>query len=162
MNNIKSSILLKVVMALLAILIVFVAVFFAFKLFPSKPANTNTETTKSTQSKVDGAASFDSSEITISVNTSPVFPKGTEEGNINIICPISNKYDEKVEIYSEDNVLLYQSNFIKPGEEIGNVKLLKTLAKGEYKATAYFMAYTNDTHDYLGKAAAKISINVLN
>lgn len=102
------------------------------------------------------------SKFAISINTNPVFPTATEAGNLNIINAETNTYLMVVEIYTKDNQLVYKSGAIKPNQSIENAKLSKTLSKGEHEATAYFMAYTPDTQEYVGKAGAKVKINILN
>ncbi len=102
------------------------------------------------------------SKFAISINTNPVFPNASEEGNLNIINPSSNTFLTVVEIYTSDNRLVYKSGAIKPDQRIEKAKLSQSLDKGEYEATAYFLAYTPDTQEFVGKAGAKIKINILN
>ena len=57
---------------------------------------------------------------------------------------------------------IYASKYLKPGTYIENAKLQKVLEKGTYEAIAYFSAYDEETHEYIGRTGAQISITVQN
>ncbi len=106
---------------------------------------------------------LDRSKIAFSINTTPVFLNGTSKGNLLIENPGNNAKLLKVSIMidkTEEEV--YASKFLKPGTYIENVKLDKVLAKGNYDATAYFLAYDEDTGEYIGQTGAQIKIAVQN
>ena len=100
--------------------------------------------------------------INISMNTNPVFNDGQSEGNLMITNEEINRFMQVIEIYRDDtNKLIYKSNAIPVGTRIENDTLDVDLPAGEYECTAYFNAI-RDTGEYVGKAAAKITISVLN
>lgn len=106
---------------------------------------------------------LDESMIAFSINTTPVFPSGTSEGNLLIENPGNNAKLIKVTIQINDtSEEVYQSNFLKPGSYIQSAKLDKVLDKGTYEATAYFSAYTEDTAEYIGQTGAGITLLVEN
>ena len=57
---------------------------------------------------------------------------------------------------------IYASKYLKPGTYIENVKLDKVLEKGTYDATAYFLAYDEETTEYIGQTGAQITLTVQN
>lgn len=76
--------------------------------------------------------------ISINLNARPVFHDGESEGNLNIINSKKNLLYMLVEITLNDTgEVIYESGGIPPGYYIGNDKLSKVLAKGEYEATAH-------------------------
>lgn len=106
---------------------------------------------------------LDRSMIAFSINTSPVFLNGTSEGNLLIENPGNNAKLLRVSILiNETDEEIYASRYLKPGTYIENVKLDKVLEKGTYNATAYFLAYEEDSGEYIGQTGAQITITVQN
>ena len=106
---------------------------------------------------------LDKSLIAFSINTSPVFLNGTTEGNLLIENPGNNAKLLQVSIQMKDTEEeIYASKYLKPGTYIENAKLQKVLEKGTYEAIAYFSAYDEETHEYIGRTGAQISITVQN
>lgn len=106
---------------------------------------------------------LDNSMIAFSINTTPVFLSGTQEGNLLIENPGNNAKLLKVSIkLNGTDEEIYTSNLIKPGSYIENAKLDKILEKGTYEATAYFSAYTEDTGEYIGETGAGILLVIQN
>ena len=67
-----------------------------------------------------------------------------------------------VEIYIDaTQEMVYQSKAIPTGAYIENARLDKVLEPGEYPATAYFKAYREEDHSFIGQAGAAIKITVL-
>lgn len=106
---------------------------------------------------------LDRSMIAFSINTSPVFLNGTSEGNLLIENPGNNAKLLRVSILIDDTEEeVYASKYLKPGTYIENVKLDKVLEKGTYDATAYFLAYEEESGEYIGQTGAQITITVQN
>lgn len=106
---------------------------------------------------------LDRSVIAFSINTSPVFLNGLSEGNLLIENPGNNAKLLQVSIQMTDTEEeIYASKYLKPGTYIEKAKLQKVLEKGTYDATAYFSAYDEETHEYIGRTGAQISITVQN
>lgn len=105
---------------------------------------------------------LDEGMIAFSINTNPVFERGGSEGNLMLENPANNAKLLVVEIYLEDTQeLIYKSKAIPVGTYIENARLDKVLEPGQYAATAYFKAYREDDHSYIGQAGASIAITVL-
>lgn len=105
---------------------------------------------------------LDEGMIAFSINTSPVFATGGSEGNLMLENPANNAKLLVVEIYIDDTQeLVYQSKAIPTGAYIENARLDKVLEPGEYPATAYFKAYREEDHSFIGQAGAAIKITVL-
>ncbi len=105
---------------------------------------------------------LDESMISFSINTSPVFETGGSEGNLMLENPANNAKLLVVEIYINDTQeLIYESKALPAGSYIENVRLDKLLEPGSYEATAYFKAYRESDHSYIGQAGADITLSVL-
>ena len=105
---------------------------------------------------------LDEGMIAFSINTAPVFATGGSEGNLMLENPANNAKLLVVEIYVDDTQeLIYRSKAIPVGAYIENDMLDKVLEPGQYAATAYFKAYREDDHSYIGQAGAAIVITVL-
>ena len=105
---------------------------------------------------------LDEGMIAFSINSSPVFANGGAEGNLMLENPANNAKLLVVEILLNDTQeLIYQSKAIPTGAYIENARLDKVLEPGEYQATAYFKAYREDDHSFIGQAGAAIKITVL-
>ncbi len=105
---------------------------------------------------------LDEGMIAFSINTSPVFETGGSEGNLMLENPANNAKLLVVEIYiDKTQELVYKSKAIPVGSYIENARLDKVLEPGQYAATAYFKAYREDDHSFIGQAGAAISITVL-
>ncbi len=105
---------------------------------------------------------LDDSMIAYSINTNPVFESGRAEGNLLLENPANNAKLLKVEIVlDKNNEKIYSSKAIPAGSYIENARLKKVLDAGQYDATAYFKAYREDDHSYIGQVGAAIKINVL-
>lgn len=105
---------------------------------------------------------LDEGMIAFSINASPVFATGSSEGNLMLENPANNAKLLVVEIYIDaTQELVYQSKAIPTGAYIENARLDKVLEPGEYPATAYFKAYREEDHSFIGQAGAAIKITVL-
>lgn len=99
----------------------------------------------------------------ISINPAPVFPSGTEEGNLRIENVPANRYNMSVKItLDETGEVIYSSGLIEPNHHIEFDSLDVPLAKGKYSATAVFTAYEPENESVRGQAAAKIIIQIQN
>lgn len=105
---------------------------------------------------------LDESMIAFSINTSPVFENGGSEGNLMLENPANNAKLIVVELYlNETEELIYQTKALPAGSYIENARLDKLLEPGEYPATAYFKAYREDDHTYIGQVGATLTLYVL-
>ena len=105
---------------------------------------------------------LDESMISFSINTSPVFETGGAEGNLMLENPANNAKLLVVGIYIADTQeLIYQSKALPAGSYIENTRLDKLLEPGSYDATAYFKAYREADHSYIGQVGADLTLSVL-
>ena len=105
---------------------------------------------------------LDEGMIAFSINTSPVFATGGAEGELMLGNPANKAKLLVVEIYIDaTQEMVYQSKAIPTGAYIENARLDKVLEPGEYPATAYFKAYREEDHSFIGQAGAAIKITVL-
>ena len=106
---------------------------------------------------------LDNSMIAFSVNTNPVFNNGSAEGNLMIENPEHNAKLLVAEIrLNGTNELIYTSKAILPGSYIEKAKLNKSLEKGSYEAMVQFLAYSEDSNEFIGQTAAGIHITIAN
>lgn len=101
--------------------------------------------------------------MNVSMNPHPVFPNGNSAGTLRIENIEQNHYSYQVSITLDDTgEEIYQSGFLEPGYFIDEAKLETVLKKGEYPATARFLAYQEHDENPIGAAVLKISITVEN
>ncbi|MDO4553264.1 MAG: hypothetical protein Q4C22_06975 [Bacillota bacterium] len=97
----------------------------------------------------------------ISISSIITFADGGSQGAARIENIAANHYNMSVAItLDEGGETVYESGGIAPGQYIENISLSRDLPPGEYSATALFTAYTTDTLQQVGQAAAKITIIV--
>ena len=105
---------------------------------------------------------LDETMVAFSINSSPVFASGRAEGNLMLENPANNAKLLVVELYVDGTgELVYQSKAIPVGSYIENVRLDKVLGPGTYPATAYFKAYREDDHSFIGQVGAVVTLSVL-
>ena len=101
--------------------------------------------------------------ITFSINATPSLQTGDSEANLLIENPPDNGTRFTVTITRDDTgEEIYQSGYLDPEQYIDKTPLDVVLPKGEYPCTASFNSYRIKDSSYLGRAAAKITIYVLN
>jgi methionine-rich copper-binding protein CopC len=99
--------------------------------------------------------------LNISISSEISFSDGTGKGKANIYNVEANNYIFKVAITLDDTgETVYESGGIQPGQYIQYIELEKDLDAGQYPATASFTAYTQDTHQIVGSAAAQIDLYI--
>lgn len=105
---------------------------------------------------------LDESMIVFTINTNPVFENGGSEGNLMLENPVNNAKLLVVELYlDETEELIYKTKALPAGSYIENARLDKLLEPGDYPATAYFKAYREDDHSYIGQVGAALTLHVL-
>lgn len=99
--------------------------------------------------------------LNISIASDISFEDGKAKGKANIYNTEANHYIFKVAITLDDSgETVYESGGIRPGQYIEYIKLADSLEAGEYPATATFTAYTQDTLQIAGSAAAQVTLYV--
>lgn len=99
----------------------------------------------------------------ISIASVVEFADGTSPGTAYIENIPGNRYDMMVEITLDDSgETVFQSGALAPDSYLDDITLTKDLDAGTYPATATFTAYDPDSHDAVGKAAAKVSLVIRN
>lgn len=99
--------------------------------------------------------------INISMNTSPVFPTGTSEGNLMIVNELVNTYPQRVELIRNDtDEVIYSSAAIPVGSKIASAKLDVEPPAGTYECTAMFHSLDPETGVVLGSAGAVVTVTV--
>lgn len=101
----------------------------------------------------------DRSAFTFRINSRPEFADSTAAGPLFIENPDTNRYLMRVTIQLyETGEVIYKTAAIKPGQGIGQDKLLKHLKPGEHKALAVIMALNPDTGETAGSAQAEMKL----
>jgi hypothetical protein len=99
--------------------------------------------------------------LNISIASEISFADGQSRGQANINNIEANNYIFKVAITLDDTgETVYESGGIQPGQYIQYIELERDLDVGQYPATASFTAYTQDTHQIVGSAAAQINLYI--
>ena len=98
----------------------------------------------------------------ISIASVIQFDAGDAPGTAYIENVPGNRYDMRVSI-TEDATgeTVYESGVLKPNQSIEDITLTHALDAGMHDATATFVALDPVTHEETGKAAAKVTLNVL-
>ena len=98
----------------------------------------------------------------ISIASVIQFDAGDAPGTAYIENVPGNRYDMRVSI-TEDATgeTVYESGVLKPNQYIEDITLTHALDAGMHDATATFVALDPVTHEETGKAAAKVTLNVL-
>lgn len=99
----------------------------------------------------------------ISINPTPCFQDGKSEGNLCIENIKANHYYTRVIVTLDDTEEeIFESQGLKPGQYIENVKLKKNLKKGTYPATAQFIITDPESLKDIGKVNTEITLTVEN
>ncbi len=99
----------------------------------------------------------------ISIASVVEFADGTSPGTAYIENIPGNRYDMMVEITLDDSgETVFQSGALAPDSYLDDITLSKDLDAGTYPATATFTAYDTESHEAVGKAAAKVSLVIRN
>ena len=98
----------------------------------------------------------------ISIASVVQFEEGTAPGKAYIENVPGNHYVMQVTITLDDSgETVFETKAIKPGNFIEDITLTKDLDAGSHAATATFTALDSESLEEVGKAAAKINLNVL-
>ena len=99
----------------------------------------------------------------ISIASVVEFADGASPGTAYIENIPGNRYDMMVEITLDDSgETVFQSGALAPDSYLDDITLSKDLDAGTYPATATFTAYDTESHEAVGKAAAKVSLVIRN
>lgn len=98
--------------------------------------------------------------LAISINATPF---GKEGGRINWL--IENPENQgkyiRVEVQRQDTgELIYKTGALRPGTYVEAAEPDTELAAGEYACTAIFYSYELESEEYIGKAAAEITLTI--
>lgn len=97
----------------------------------------------------------------VSINPHSSFESGSALGNLGIEDAAQSQYSYVVSIMRDDTGdEVYKSGLLKPGYYIDKAHLSKSLPKGDYSATARFVAYKESGGEPIGAAVMKIIITV--
>ena len=98
----------------------------------------------------------------ISIASVIQFDDGAAPGKAYIENVPGNRYLMQVSIVLDDtSETVYETKAIKPGQYIEDITLSKYIDQGAYPATATFTALDQESHEEVGKAAAKVTLNVM-
>ena len=100
--------------------------------------------------------------VAFSINATPYQQNGKSTANLLIENPPGNGNRFTVSIRRDDTgEEIYRSGYIEPEQYIDEASLDVELPKGEYVCTASFDTYRLSEDTYIGRAAAKITLYVL-
>lgn len=100
--------------------------------------------------------------VAFSINATPYLQDGKAKANLMIENPPDNGNRFTVTITRDDTgEEIYRSGYIEPEQYIDETLLEVELPKGEYPCTASFDTYRLKEDTYIGRAAAKITLYVL-
>lgn len=101
------------------------------------------------------------SMMNVSINPTPVFPSGTQAGNIRIENIPGNSCSFTVSVVRSDTgETILSTGIIDPGYYVEYVELDTPLPKGEYSCVAVFTGYDTQTLEQLGQAGTTLLLTV--
>ena len=99
--------------------------------------------------------------ITIPATSGLNFKAGQTLQCVDLYNPKENNCYFKISIYLSDNTLLWQSNYLKPSEEINEINISQALQKGTYKnCLMIYDCFAITDENRLNSGEVKIEINV--
>lgn len=101
--------------------------------------------------------------LSMSVNATPFGSLGTDGGAVNWLIENPSNQGKliRVEIRLEDGELIYETGALRPGTYVESAPLKSPLEAGRYECTAIFYTYNMDTEEYIGQAAAEITLTLV-
>lgn len=156
------------------LLLLISGVFFTYKIFFDKPTEKATivagdflpdgkDALKMTEDEKLKYAQevVDKSNFNMRIMSETHFNKDTMKGSLAIQNPPQNSQPVNVVVTLDDNQLkVYESGAINPGEEIKEATLMRDLNSGSYPATATFSIYNSDTKKKQGEVKALLTLVV--
>lgn len=101
------------------------------------------------------------SMMNVSINPTPVFPSGTEPGNLRIENIPGNSCSFTVTlIRSDTGDTILTTGVIDPGFYVENIPLDTPLPPGQYPCVAMFTGYDTETLKELGEAGTTLLLTV--
>lgn len=101
------------------------------------------------------------SMMNVSINPTPVFPSGTQAGNVRIENIPGNSCSFTVTVVRSDTgETILTTGIIDPGYYVEYVELDTPLPKGEYSCVAVFTGYDTQTLEQLGQAGTTLLLTV--
>ena len=105
---------------------------------------------------------LDDSQISFSLNSSPVFETGQASGRLMLENPANNHKLLTAELVLDaTGETLYRSGALRPGSYLEEVTLSRALPAGEYPVTIYLRAYNEQTQKLIGQTGAALTLCVL-
>lgn len=105
---------------------------------------------------------LDDSQISFSLNSSPVFETGEAAGKLMLENPANNHKLLTAELVLDaTGETLYRSGALRPGSYLEEITLLRALPAGEYPVTLYLRAYSEQTQKLIGQTGAALTLSVL-
>lgn len=94
------------------------------------------------------------------ISSAPYFKDVNSKGSLSISNPKESKYYTQVVIKTEDDIEMYVSPLLAPGEKIESDYLTKKdFEQGTYRCYAYFNYYASEeSSSYLGSMCAEINV----
>ncbi|MGF7407533.1 hypothetical protein [Lactococcus lactis] len=102
----------------------------------------------------------DASQFQLMINPKSTINFDTQSGYIGIKNPKNNAYPINVNFYTSDNIKIYTSGAIEPGQEVTSGSLSTKLRKGTYEVKARFDIYDNKTKQKRGQQSAILEMTV--
>lgn len=147
------------------LLLVFVVIFLILLLFKccstrgiTPPPSDNTSTTEN--KTLDFVPAGKDGRITIPGYAGIYFKAGTTQQAVDFHNPEINDCYFKISLYLSNDYLLYESNLIKPGEQLKEITINRKLEKGIYKnCLLVYQCYSLDDETPLNGSTQNIEIN---
>ena len=149
---------------LLLLIIVIILILLLFKCCSSnrgtKPPPSDTSSTTETNKTLDFIPAGEEGRITIPGYAGIYFKAGTTQQTVDFHNPETNNCYFKISLYLSNDFLLYESDLIKPGEQLKEITINQKLEKGLYKnCLLVYQCYSLNDETPLNGSTQNIEIN---
>ena len=148
---------------LLLIIIVIILLLLLFKCSSNRgtaPPPLDTSNTTETNKTLDFIPAGEEGRITIPGYAGIYFKAGTIQQTVDFHNPATNDCYFKISLYLSNDYLLYESDLIKPGEQLKEITINQKLEKGIYKnCLLVYQCYSLDGETPLNGSTQNIEIN---
>lgn len=151
------------IIMILLLVILIILVLLLFKCCSNRgitPPPSDSTNTSEPEKTLDFIPAGEEGRITIPGYAGIYFKAGTNQQTVDFHNPASNDCYFKISLYLSNDFLLYESDLIKPGEQLKEITINQKLEKGIYKnCLLVYQCYSLDGETPLNGSTQNIEIN---
>lgn len=151
------------IIMILLLVILIILILLLFKCCSNRgitPPPSDSTSTSEPEKTLDFIPAGEEGRITIPGYAGIYFKAGTNQQTVDFHNPASNDCYFKISLYLSNDFLLYESDLIKPGEQLKEITINQKLEKGIYKnCLLVYQCYSLDGETPLNGSTQNIEIN---